>query len=68
MAISCCRYCVAPKRHPGCHDHCPEYIKEKAQHDVEKAEEDKRRRIEYGLNSQYMRGIQRANRIYHKKG
>lgn len=19
-----CRYCVAPKRHPGCHDRCPE--------------------------------------------
>lgn len=28
-----CRYCVAPKRYPGCHDHCTEYkdVKEKEQ-------------------------------------
>ena len=68
MAISCCRYCVAPKRHPGCHDHCCEYIAEKAVHDKEKAEADKKKRIEYGLDSQYERGVQRAIRIYHKKG
>ena len=28
--ILCCKGCVAPKRYPGCHGHCPEYIKEKA--------------------------------------
>lgn len=21
-----CKYCVAPKRYPGCHAECPEYI------------------------------------------
>ena len=21
--IWCCKNCVAPKRYPGCHDHCP---------------------------------------------
>ena len=31
--IECCRYCVAPKRHIGCHGHCPEYIGEKAKHE-----------------------------------
>ena len=30
--ITCCRYCVAPKRHPGCHSTCPEYIKEREEH------------------------------------
>lgn len=24
----CCIDCVAPKRHPGCHDHCEERLKE----------------------------------------
>ncbi len=68
MAINCCRYCVAPKRHPGCHDHCPEYIKEKAQHDAEKAADDKRKRIEYGIISQLRSSIRRAHSASHKKG
>ena len=25
MSFECCRHCVAPKRHPGCHATCPEY-------------------------------------------
>lgn len=28
--IHCCKDCVPPKRHLGCHDHCEEYKKEKA--------------------------------------
>lgn len=36
--IWCCKECVAPKRHPGCHDRCPEYIKEKAVHEAEREE------------------------------
>lgn len=31
MRISCCYNCVPPKRHPGCHSTCPEYIEEKKQ-------------------------------------
>ena len=27
--IECCKSCVAPKRHIGCHAVCPEYIAEK---------------------------------------
>lgn len=23
--FECCHYCVPPKRHPGCHDRCPEF-------------------------------------------
>lgn len=30
-----CRDCVAPKRHPGCHDTCGDYIVEKAFHNAE---------------------------------
>lgn len=29
MKIKCCKDCVAPKRYPGCHSVCPEYIHEK---------------------------------------
>lgn len=28
-----CHHCVAPKRHPGCHSHCPDYIEAKAKYD-----------------------------------
>jgi hypothetical protein len=31
--IQCCKDCVAPKRHIGCHGHCPEYLGEKAMQD-----------------------------------
>ena len=68
MAINCCRYCVAPKRHPGCHDRCAKYLEEKAKHDAEKAEADKKRRIEYGLDSQYASSVLRMARICRKKG
>lgn len=30
--MDCCKYCKAPKRHPGCHDTCPDYILAKAKH------------------------------------
>ena len=31
--IKCCKGCVAPKRHPGCHDTCKEYKEQKAKHE-----------------------------------
>lgn len=38
MAImfTCCFNCSAPKRHPGCHDKCPEYKEEKAKYERQK--------------------------------
>lgn len=36
MKIKCCKECVAPKRHPGCHGVCPEYLYEKALWEEEK--------------------------------
>lgn len=58
MAIECCHYCVAPKRYPGCHDHCHEYIEQKAKHDAEKAEIDKKRAVNLGIYTQ------RGNKVY----
>lgn len=33
MPIKCCKDCVPPKRHPGCHSQCPDYLREKAEHE-----------------------------------
>ena len=49
MAIHCCKGCVAPKRHPGCHGSCPEYLADKAEHDRIKAELDRERDINIGI-------------------
>lgn len=43
--IYCCKGCVAPKRHPGCHASCPEYFADKAEYDKRKAEYDRERQI-----------------------
>ena len=42
--ISCCKNCIAPKRHLGCHDTCEEYQKEKAKHEIRKQKERAERR------------------------
>lgn len=70
MAIECCKGCVPPKRTPTCKfdGTCSKYAEAKIKHDKEKAEADKRRRIEYGLDSQLRRSVCRANSVNHKKG
>ena len=55
MGIRCCNGCVAPKRYPGCHGKCPEYINEKAAHNAQIEEDNKRRRINYDLNARRRR-------------
>ena len=50
--IFCCRGCIAPKRYPGCHDHCPEYLTQKAEHEERKAVADEQKRISNGLYDQ----------------
>ena len=62
MAIKCCCGCVAPKRYPGCHDHCPDYAKEKAVYDAQKAAEQKKRDIEYAITEQRSRAVHKAMR------
>lgn len=49
MAIYCCNGCVAPKRYPGCHSHCPEYLVERAEHDRRKAIYDKEKRLDIDI-------------------
>ena len=69
MAINCCWGCVAPKRHPGCHDHCPEYKAEKAKYEFEKAIRDQKKAIADGLTSQSISGVYKAKKaLKHRKG
>lgn len=43
--ISCCRDCVAPKRHTACGGHCPDYQKQRAEYDAQKATTEKKREM-----------------------
>lgn len=36
--IKCCIFCIAPKRHLGCHSTCPEYLEEKKKLDKVRAD------------------------------
>ena len=54
-----CKDCVAPKRHPGCHDKCPEYQEQKAKNDAVKEAEKKWRDTRGGL-------IAQRNELYYK--
>ena len=60
--IKCCKGCIAPKRHPGCHDHCPEYIEEKEQHEKEKALMRQKDAVNHGLCQQTFYVVNRANK------
>ena len=61
--ITCCNGCIAPKRHPGCHGHCPEYRKEKAEYEAHKAKVDKQKAIKRGLDSMAIAAVDRARKI-----
>lgn len=37
--ITCCKGCVPPKRHTGCHQYCEEYIEQKVKLEKEKKAE-----------------------------
>jgi hypothetical protein len=39
--IYCCKGCEAPKRYPGCHGVCQDYLEQKKEYDRLKAEYDK---------------------------
>ena len=64
--IWCCKDCVAPERYPGCHDHCIKYAKEKAKHNAEKAKADEKKRIDGGLLSQTLVGVEKAYKAQRK--
>lgn len=44
-----CHGCVAPKRYPGCHDRCKEYKEWKADEQVKKDAERKRKEEEAAI-------------------
>ena len=64
--INCCKTCKAPKRRPGCHDHCKEYLVEKQDYKnrKEKLKEDiQNLELEIaGLNGSAYRGIKQKGR------
>lgn len=62
MAIYSCNGCVAPKRYPGCHGQCPEYLKEKAEYDAMKAAIDKKKMIEFELDDKRNSLARKANK------
>ena len=66
MAIKCCHGCMAPKRYPGCHGTCPEYLKEKAEYDAKMAEDYKRRKLNQDLNEQRYRAITKLTKSKRK--
>lgn len=52
-----CRYCVAPKRHIGCHATCPEWLPIQAERDAERAE-----RATIGSTSTYLTQVEKQRR------
>lgn len=60
--IECCRNCVAPKRHPGCHGHCSEYIKEKTEYEGRKAAYYGDSSVKNGLTAQRSNAVNTALR------
>lgn len=59
--IWCCKDCKAPKRHPGCHGSCPEYIEEKTAHENEREANFRKREVQRGLLNQREEGVKKAN-------
>lgn len=57
-----CKGCVAPKRYPGCHSHCPEYLKAKAEYEERKAIEDKKKRTDQDIYLQRSDAVAKAMR------
>jgi hypothetical protein len=61
IGIRCCKSCIAPKRHLGCHATCKEYLDEKAQFEKDKAkvkeemENIPNLRLKYDLNNRMPR-------------
>lgn len=62
MVIKCCKDCVAPKRHLACWDHCPEYLAEKAEHDLIKETEYRKRKISNDIYQQRSDRVTKAIR------
>lgn len=62
ISIKCCKNCVAPKRHLGCHGNCPEYLAEKAAHDESRKKVIQKREIETAV-----KGVQWTGKVKHDR-
>lgn len=67
-AIKCCKGCVPPERHEGCHSTCEKYQKEKKAHDEYKAKVSKGKAEQFaGISEQVLTHTTRRGRKV-KKG
>ena len=67
MAIKCCHGCIAPKRYPGCHDHCPTYAAEKAEDVAQKEAYQKKHALDTAITDQRTRAVMKAMK-HRRKG
>lgn len=64
--IYCCKGCEAPKRYPGCHGECQEYLDQKAWYDKRKAELDKERQVDQAIIGERGKKVYQAMRSHRK--
>ena len=50
MPIRCCKNCVPPERHSGCHSKCVKYIKEKEEWEKGKERERKEKKCRSAIH------------------
>ena len=62
--IYCCKGCEAPKRYPGCHSVCQEYLEQKAEYDKRKTELDEKRRLTQAICGDRARKVYNAFKGY----
>lgn len=48
--MDCCKFCVAPKRHPGCHSTCKEYKIQREELDTLNEKIRKEKNIYFAVN------------------
>lgn len=65
--FECCKHCVAPKRHPGCQDHCIDGMLAKAFSNVLRDERNNKSRVESDIIHQNQKNIGSAQRAHNRK-
>ena len=55
-----CKGCIAPKRYPGCHGSCPDYLAERAEYDRLKAIHDREQEVTTGINNSHYDKVYKA--------
>ena len=62
--IYSCKGCEAPKRYPGCHGVCQEYLEQKTEYDRLKAEYNKKEQLSAAICSERSRKVAKALKGY----